>query len=207
MAFVCDIDGVVANFCTGFSKLLHEMRPEYPIVKPNDSFSWDWKEWYNGGIEKNPFLEEDLETLWEDNIKILPDVIWSKLDPLFPMVELIDYAKREPLVFMTRRDGPRAWEETVDWLRYHGVMNPMVYAVKSGEEKGEVCKKMGLKTIIDDSPRNAVELLMNGINVVMPRWSYNQKFIKEYKNKANNLYVVNNLNEALVTAKLVNDRS
>ena len=210
MAFVCDIDGVVADFCTGFSKLLNGMRPEYPVLEtPNESTSWDWKKWYNGGIEENPYLADDLEKLWETKIKVIPDVIWGKLDPLFPnaMGNLRDYARFEPLIFMTRRDGPMAWEETVDWLRRYGVKNPMVYVIKSGEDKGTVCKKLGLNTIIDDGPKNAIELLMKGINVVMPEWSYNKTFINEYRKKVDHLHVVKSLNEALVTARLLTDRS
>ncbi len=208
MAFVCDIDGVVADFGTTFSKILNGLRSEYPIITDhNEILEWDWKNWYNGGVDNNPHLADDLEYIWEEEIKVRPNIIWRKPEPLFPnaMSELNEYAKSEPIVFMTRRDGPMAWEETSDWLRKHGIEYPMVYVVGPGEEKGDVCKKLKMRTIIDDSPRNAVELLMKGINVVMPRWTYNEEFIKAYERKVDHLYVVKSLNEALVTARIINE--
>ncbi len=208
MAFVCDMDGVVADFGVVFSKVMNGIRAEYPILKEhNEIKSWDWKEWYNGGVDNNPHLAEDLEYIWEKEIKVRPNIIWRNPEPLFPnaMENLNEYSLDEPIVFMTRRDGPRAWEETTDWLLKNGIDSPMVYVVGPGEEKGDVCKKLKMRTIIDDSPKNAVELLMKGINVIMPRWEYNKKFIKEFETKVDHLYIVSSLNEALVTAKIVNE--
>ena len=203
MAFVCDIDGVVADFCGGFSRLMNDRNSNYPIITGNNTDSWDWKKWY-APLEDRDQVSDDIEDVWESVIKKEGYTIWHSLDPLFPtsMTTLNQYAKKEPIIFMTRRDGPSAWKETSDWLTNHGIENPMVYVVKSGEEKSNICKKLGINTIIDDSPSNAANLLGSGINVIMPKWKYNRNFIAKC-DMTDRLYVVTDLVEALVTAKIV----
>lgn len=117
------------------------------------------------------------------------------------MVTLNLFSREAPIIFMTRRDGPGAWQETSSWLRRYGIDNPMIYLIKPGEEKGDVCNRMGIKTIIDDSPKYAPELMSKGVDVIMPQWNYNKSFRNTYTSRTlSTLHPVNDLNEALFKA-------
>lgn len=203
--FACDVDGVVANFSLGFSTLLNEIdgKNRLPIIRNNNTKSWLWEEWYAMKEISRNDLHFLIEKTWEDNIKTKGNILWSGLKPLFPdaMNTLNLFSKEAPIVFITRRDGPGAWQETSAWLHRYGVDNPMVYIIRPGEEKGAVCRKMNITTIIDDSPTYAPELMQNGVDVIMPRWDYNKEFIQEYlPTTMSTLHPVHDLNEALVKA-------
>ena len=201
MIFACDVDGVVANFTEGFSRLLYRLdgKDRLPIVKNNQAESWEWRDWYATDIIPRPELTSLLEEAWENHIKVKSNVLWSKLEPLFPdTMEMLNKASREhPIIFITRRDGPGAWAETSSWLHRWGIDNPMVYVIKPGEEKGDVCRKMGIKTIIDDSPKYAPELLKKGISVVMPMWEYNNEFLMTHLYKEKKLFAAIDLEQSL----------
>ena len=199
MVFGCDVDGVIANFTEGFSQLLYRLdgKDRLPIVKDNQAEAWEWRDWYALDIISRPELNRLLEDAWENHIKKYGNSLWSSLKPLFPdTMEMLNKAAREyPIIFMTRRDGPGAWQETSSWLRRYGVDNPMIYVIKPGEEKGDVCRKMGIRIIIDDSPKYTPELISRGIYVIMPRWEYNKKFMDSYT--GTRLFCTSDLKESL----------
>jgi len=201
MIFACDVDGVIANFTEGFSRLLNKLdgKDRLPIVKDNQAETWEWRDWYALDEIPRDELDKLLEDAWENYIKKHGNSLWSGLKPLFPdAMEMLNKAAREhPIIFMTRRDGPGAWQETSSWLRRYGIDNPMIYVIKPGEEKGDVCRKLGIKTIIDDSPRYAPELLEKGINVVMPWWGYNEEYIDENYSKEPRLFPTVGLKQSL----------
>ena len=207
--YAIDIDGVVANFAHGFSLLLYTLdgKDRWPIVYDNNCKAWDWNEWYALDEISRTDLKALIERAWEEHIKKRVNAIWSNLNPLFPetMEELNKHSKDHPVVFMTRRDGPSAWQETSAWLSHWGIDNPMVYIVKPGEEKSEACKKMGIDTIIDDSPIYAQELIDNDIMVIMPRWEYNKSF-RTRKRESTNLLPVGTLKEALSIVDIMRER-
>ena len=201
-----DIDGVVANFSHGFSLLLYTLdgKDRLPIVEDNDCRSWDWNEWYAQDEISRSELKMLIERAWEEHIKIRGNVLWSTLSPLFPdaMETLNKHAGKHPVMFITRRDGPGAWQETVSWLHRYGVDYPLVYVCKAGEEKSDICHRMRIDTIIDDSPKYAQELLDNDIQVIMPRWRYNKSFrTTNFTNEK--LLPVGNLEDALRTADIL----
>jgi hypothetical protein len=118
------------------------------------------------------------------------------------MKTLNEQAGEHPIMFITRRDGPGAWQETVSWLHRWGIDNPLVYVCKPGEEKSAVCKRMKIETIIDDSPKYARELLDNDIQVIMPRWKYNEDF-RVINFGDEKLMHVSGLESALITADIL----
>jgi len=209
MLYACDVDGVVAKFAQGFSLMLYTLdgKDRLPIIDNNDQEEWDWNTWYAHDKINRSELKSLIERAWEDHIKVRGNSIWSGLNPLYPdtMEMLNKEARDNPIVFMTRRDGPGAWQETSSWLHRYGIDNPMVYVIRPGEEKGDVCKKMGIDIIIDDSPIYAKELLSNGIKVVMPRFEYNKKFIREYYTNNENLYPVAGLEQSLRIVKHIKE--
>lgn len=207
--YAIDVDGVVADFAHGFSLLLYTLdgKDRLPIVTDNKCKAWNWNEWYAMDEIGRDELKKLIERAWEDNIKTRVNAIWSNLTPLFPetMEQLNKNAKDHPVVFMTRRDGPGAWQETSAWLARWGVENPMVYIVKPGEEKSVACKKMGIDTIIDDSPVYAQELIDNDIMVIMPKWEYNKTF-RTIRKGHFNLLAVETLKEALSIVDIMKER-
>ena len=201
-----DIDGVVANFSHGFSLLLYTLdgKDRLPIVENNDCRSWDWNEWYAQDEISRSELRMLIERAWEEHIKIRGNVLWNTLSPLFPdaMEALNKHAGKHPVMFITRRDGPGAWQETVSCLHRYGVDYPLVYVCKAGEEKSDICHRMRIDTIIDDSPKYAQELLDNDIQVIMPRWRYNKSF-RTINFTNEKLLPVGNLEDALRTADIL----
>ncbi len=207
--YAIDVDGVVADFAHGFSLLLYTLdgKDRLPIINDNACAGWDWNGWYAMDIISRAELKKLIERAWEDHIKTRNNSIWNSLNPLFPdtMEELNKHAREHPVVFITRRDGPGAWLETSEWLSRWGVDNPLVYVVKPGEEKSEACKKMGIDTIIDDSPTYAQELIDNDIMVIMPRWEYNKSF-RARRRESSNLLPVSSLKEALSVVDIMKEK-
>jgi hypothetical protein len=126
------------------------------------------------------------------------------MEALFPkdMEFLSKLAEEEPIIFVTRRDGKCPWQDTTQWLVSNGIKNPLVYVVRPGEEKGDVCKKLGIDVIIDDSPKYGEEILSHGHTLIMPIWEYNSKFI-ENNRKNRNLRTAETLGGALSMAKMI----
>src|SRR3972149_3030766 len=167
----CDMDGIVTNFSLGFSKVVNSLtNGRAPLVTSyNEVKSWQWKPWY----WKEGFTNKLNERAW-DWIHASP-TFWRDLEPLFPddMAYLASIARTEPVVFMTRREGLGAWEQTVLWLQSHGIEEPLVIRVRSGEEKWEICQRMGIQVLIDDNPKTLEAAKDVGLSVVTIDWPYN----------------------------------
>ena len=208
--FACDIDGVVANFVNRFSKLLNKMDGRCPILQNNNEApTWDWKDWYAPELPREE-VSRLIESAWNKIKSGTDSYFWCKdMEPLFPetMPLLARCAKEEPIIFITRRDGVNPWGDTILWLRRHDITNPLLYVVKPGEEKGDVCKKLGIDVIIDDAPKYADEILSHGHKLIMPIWKYNQDYLDENLLRQPNLYAANTLGEALTVACFISRES
>ena len=171
----CDLDGIVTNFCLGFSQVVRRLTDgRAPLVTSYDQVkSWQWKPWYWLG----EFTDELNEQAWEW-IHASP-TFWRDLEPLFPddMAYLASIARTKPVIFMTRREGLGVWEQTVLWLQNHGIEEPLVVRVRSGEEKWEICERMGIKVLIDDSPKTLVAAKEAGMDVLRVGWPYNEHLV------------------------------
>ena len=201
MVFACDMDGVVTNFPKRFSNLLNTIDSRCPIIQDNNCPSWDWKEWYAPELKRIE-VAMAIEEAW--GIIKNSSGFWNTMEPLFPetMELLAARAKQQPIIFITRRDGYDPWGDTTSWLRAHGIESPLVYVVGSGEEKGDICKTLGIDIIIDDSPKYADEILSHGHYLIMPSWKYNEKYRQDNKyNYFRKFHIVNTLEEALLRAE------
>jgi hypothetical protein len=202
-AIGCDLDGVVFNFAQGFSTLANSLYPDAPIITDNQCPSWDWKDWYMGGGAR---AEEVVEGTWRE-IEHAGRYFWSDLPVLFPndMNYLRDIYREWPTVFMTRRDWNYAYDQSYLSLSTQGISEPLVIRVHSGEEKWEWAKKLGIHVVIEDSPKNALGLLENGISVVLMRWPYNDEFYQKYRRRYQTTHPVligaESLKHALVRAQ------
>lgn len=140
-AVIFDIDGVLADFLTGFTSLANEMFG-CPVTSTHEQPSW------NGfpGITK-----EQSSAVWA---RIIHDSgFWYQLEPLVGEVtfKAIDCLRR-PVYFVTARDGTNAKIQTEDWLEDMGIWKPTVIISKY---KGEVAKAVRAKACIDDKAANA----------------------------------------------------
>lgn len=136
-------------------------------------------------MDSGPQAAAIIEGTWEV-IKNEEDTnFWLSLPPLFPreMAALVTVANEVPCVFITRRDGPKAWEQTIAWLQQYGITEPHVYRVKSGEEKSQICKRFGVSVMIEDCPQYAEELLQHGVPVEMVLWKYNEPWYEDNKSQ------------------------
>jgi len=197
-----DLDGVVVNWAAGFSRLAKTLDERAPLILDNQCPEWEWKNWYGTPDLARSERVHLIEETWR-RIKASPDFWYKGVGPLFPetMPYLADLSRRLPILFMTRRDGINAWEQSCRWLHTYGITEPLVYCVRRGEEKGELCLKMGINFIVEDSPKYTPEILANGVNVILIEWPYNKEFRENYEaddwSRYNDLYTVPNLEDAL----------
>lgn len=177
MIVAVDLDGVVTNWAKGFSTLCNIINPLAPIIEDNNCPAWVWQDWYGEkqGIEGKK-RDEIIENAWEMAHGV--PFFWTDLDELFPedMPRLREHYREWPIVFMTRREGVEPMVQTWSWLHARGVEEPLIIRVRSGEEKGEWCKKLGITTIIEDSPKYADEILEKGVKLIMLKWPYNEQW-------------------------------
>lgn len=142
-AVLFDIDGVLADFLTGFTTLGHQLMGT-PITDTHAQPSW------NGfpGI-----TSDEAKKIWAH---IITDVsFWYTLNPLVSAetFKAIRYLTCElPVYFVTARVGVEAKAQTEDWLESAGIDSPTVIISKY---KGEVAKAVRAKACIDDKAGNA----------------------------------------------------
>lgn len=154
----CDIDGVLADFIKGYSRIETVLSGE-PIITTREQPQWDFRSEHN-------------EAVWK-LIRTSP-TFWQNLPCLFPMdMAYLASLSRNNVVYMTRRDGVDAWGQTVRWLENHGIKEPLVVRIHSGEEKEHFCAVMGIDVLIDDSPKFIASARKAGVRVVKMSWQYN----------------------------------
>lgn len=191
----CDVDGVITDFALGFSQVVQRLTDgRAPLVTSYKEIkAWEWPSWY----WPEGFSEELNEQAWAEIFK--SNSFWRDLEPLFPadLPYLQDSANGVPLVFLTRRDGMNPWGQTADWFRDYGIDEPLVVRLRSGEEKHDVCRRMGINAMIEDAPRYTEMALNDGMSVVLMSWPYNSHLSHP------NLHRAYSLREALQIAKVL----
>jgi uncharacterized HAD superfamily protein len=166
-----DIDGVVADFITPFLRLLGERAGSGPI---------DPQSITDPNFMDHPFLTKEIILGCMEQVSYDPK-FWQQLAPL-PTAEqwrsLDRIGLEQRLVFVTHR-----WERdtydinrvTCDWLRAHGVSNPLVYFTQ--EKKSQLVKKLQIDLFVDDRHENCEDVATQTDAVVlMPHRPYNQTF-------------------------------
>lgn len=131
---VLDIDGVLANFYSGYWRVCRTLGKPEPRVGNWDDF-WD-------------------STVW-DEIKRSMD-FWSTLPPLvgldvFRHIELLRETRE--VYFATSRPGWQTQRQTVNWLEANMIFWPSVVVTS---RKGEFCKVVNAGYMLDDKAGNAV---------------------------------------------------
>jgi len=166
-----DIDGVVADFLPPFLEILADRAGQGPI---------DPESITDPSFTNHPFLSQDLISQCVIEVSNNPN-FWRDLAPL-PSTEewsALDALSRENrLVFITHRyerDTYDIGRVTCDWLRKHGVNNPVVYFTQS--HKSELIDKLAVELFVDDRHENCREAAENTSAIVMmPHRTYNSAF-------------------------------
>ncbi len=154
-----DLDGVFADFCTGFAKLLVETSGRDLFPKPWDGPSlWNW--WAPLGYRRS-----ESDAAWKA-VQDRPD-FWASLSPLahahvaLTAVRQLQKASLLDPYFLTTRPGPTAHAQSVDWLVQHGVPNPNVTLCASPDAKGLMARNLQLALVVDDHCENLIAVKMH----------------------------------------------
>ncbi len=193
-AIALDIDGVLTNFAKSFSLLCNNIDDSAPILKDHDDVQdWDWHAWYG--------YPDLIEAAWDRVFGNWGEgqQFWYKMSPLHDLSYLVQNYRKWPALFITRRDGDTAWFHTVKWLEKHGIEEPLVYRTVSGEEKVDVCKKFGIRILIDDDPKNVIRAVGSGIDTIMPLYPYNTGKVSPNSQ----LHIAKDLTDALKIAERI----
>ena len=166
-----DIDGVLADFITPFLHLLAERTGTGPIdpvsvIDPN--------------FIAHPFLTPTMifdcmeaasydAEFWRALTTLLTPKQWRELDRV---------SRIHQTVFITHRwvrDTYDINRVTCDWLRSHGVSNPVVYFTQN--KKSLLVRELGIGLFVDDRHENCHDVASETEAVVfMPHRPYNQAF-------------------------------
>lgn len=154
----CDIDGVLADFIKGYSRIETTLSGQ-PVITTREQPQWN-------------FQSEHNDSVWK--LILTSPTFWQNLSCLFPNdMAYLASIHRNNVVYMTRRDGIDAWGQTIRWLESYGIEEPLVVRIHSGEEKEHFCASMGIDVLIDDSPKFITSARKDGVRVVKMSWLYN----------------------------------
>lgn len=145
-----DLDGVLANFTRGFTRVLHR-RYGTPVIDDTTVDRWNFWEMPILGLSKEE-VRLGFQEIAED------PTFWRDLDPLNPSImNTIDNIENK--VFITRRNGKDIHEQCSDWLWNNHISKPNVIVVDYEKSKQNVLpSEQSLVAVIDDNYTNCVEL-------------------------------------------------
>lgn len=142
---VFDIDGVLADWSTGFSRWARAVYPDVPIVTHAECESWDVR----------PGMTPEMESAVWDLVK-LNARFWGDLPALVSPREVrgirLLIEQGHSIYFATNRKTSGALRTTRQWLTRHiGVYGLPVIIT---HRKGEFCKVVDADYYIDDKSEN-----------------------------------------------------
>ncbi|MFQ5812938.1 MAG: hypothetical protein ACE5I2_07100 [Anaerolineae bacterium] len=166
-----DIDGVVADFLSPFLLVLEKRVGNGPI--PVDSIT-------DFGFKEHPILSE--QDVWNCMEAVSYDPpFWQNLPSLITPGEwcsLENLSREHRLVFITHRYVRDTYDihgVTCDWLKMHGISEPVVHFTE--EDKAELVQQLGIQLFVDDRYENCRDVAdKTRAIVLMPHRPYNQSF-------------------------------
>jgi uncharacterized HAD superfamily protein len=166
-----DIDGVLADFITPFLQML-ERRTGRGSIDPASVT--------DPNFMQHPFLTKEIVLECMEAVSYDPE-FWRTLAPL-PTPEqwqaLDRIARDHDIVFITHRwvrDTYDISQVTCDWLRYHGVADPIVHFTQ--DKKSVLVRELNIGLFVDDRHENCQDVATEtDALVLMPHRPYNQEF-------------------------------
>jgi uncharacterized HAD superfamily protein len=166
-----DIDGVLADFITPFLQLLEQRTGNGPIDPASIT---------DPNFMRHPFLTQDIVFECMERASYDPE-FWRSLAPLPSRTELQALERitgEHEVAFITHRwvrDTYDIQQITCEWLRRHGLNDPVVYFTQ--EKKSQLVKKLEVELFVDDRHENCEDVATRTDAVVlMPHRPYNQAF-------------------------------
>ncbi|KKM27372.1 hypothetical protein LCGC14_1575360 [marine sediment metagenome] len=170
-----DLDGVLAEFCVPFSRVIQQFDPTMPTI--TTATQPDWGTW--GG----EMTDERLSFGWEVLKKV--ENFWETVPSLAPpsvFARLAAAHKEIPILFVTSRIptlGNSVQRQCINWLEERGILDPLVI-VAGGDARGRTGKtdKASIARIwspyfiIEDGPQNALDYAAAGFEVALLDWPY-----------------------------------
>ena len=162
-----DLDGVLADFTYGFTRLRNQFLSEVkPII--SQSMQSVWRECSDNAIEGNA---EAWKSIRESSY------FWEELPALASREEfkrLLDLQYVHDVYYVTAREGYRAKQQTEEWLRVYGIPNASVIMTAN---KAAFMRVVGVTYAIDDHPPFARDMaLVPGASVYLKDMPYNQEW-------------------------------
>ncbi len=176
-----DIDGVVADFLSPFLLLLEKRIDNGPISEETIT---DFR------FKDHPLVTEEVvsdcmqtvsydSSFWQNLSSLITPRDWQKLENL---------SRRRQLVFVTHRYVRDTYDIhgiTCDWLKMHGIREPVVHF--TNELKAELVQNLEIRLFMDDRHENCQDVAENTQAVVlMPHRPYNRSFIHPRVKKIQN---------------------
>lgn len=171
MVIGLDIDGVLADFVTPFLQLLEHRTGNGPIDPASIT---------DPDFTRHPFLTQEIVFECMEAASYDPE-FWRGLAPLPSQTEwqaLERITSEHEISFITHRwvrDTYDIHQITREWLRRHGVNDPVVYFTQ--EKKSQLVKKLEIELFVDDRHENCEDVAtQTDALVLMPHRPYNQAF-------------------------------
>lgn len=142
---VFDLDGVLADWSTGFSRWAQSVYPYVPIVTHAECSAWDVRPGMTSEMERViwDLIKQDAR-FWEELPCLATD---RELSGIYNLI-----ANRYTVYFATNRKTPVALRATRSWLSKHVDTNSLDIVIT--HRKGEFCKVVDADYYIDDKSEN-----------------------------------------------------
>ena len=194
-----DVDGILANFHFGFSKVANDLFGS-PIVKDiNEVKAYRWEDW------GYPLDKKQHNKVWRE-IDSKINNFWLDLEPLvenaiFKRMKDLEKGNHNFFFITSRKNtaGKSALSQTKDWIESCTALKN--FSVIPSHRKGGILDRAEIDYFIDDLPENVIEAAIEAPKcksflLVRPYNSYALEFIKK-SHKFKNIGIVYSVEEFL----------
>lgn len=174
MNLMFDMDGWVADFVLGFTRLAHmKFGNSKRVFGCGGSEVWGFTS--GAGVDTGYLTKEENREMWET---ITQDTyFWTTLPSLLTPADhkaLTRLHAQHDITWITSRNGIKVEEQTKQWLRQTGLPNPDNVII-AGDDKGKFIQEHGKYDIaVDDGPHQITRMVMAGQFVVIRDFPYNR---------------------------------
>jgi uncharacterized HAD superfamily protein len=170
MRIATDLDEVIANFLAGFTNFYND---KYGTdLNESDFFSYDF--WKVTGGTKNETIEEIYDFYKSEYFK--------NIKPVEGAIEGLERLNRENELFLITSRQDDVMTETEEWIERHlpntftGIYNTNEHSENGFPvgKKSNICDKLDVDVMIEDSPAYAAECAESGRRVILMERPWNR---------------------------------